>query len=73
VCATRFLTARNVPLSDGTNSIQAATSATTLAGNSPTSDTVTDVALDTSLNVAYTYRMPGVRGTPAMLRMPKAT
>jgi len=55
----RFFIARNVPLSSGTNSLEAATSATTLAGNSPSSDTVTDVALDTSLNVSYTYNANG--------------
>jgi RHS repeat-associated protein len=56
----RFFIARNVPLSDSaTNSIVASTTATTLAGNAPSSDTVQNVALDQSLDVAYTYDANG--------------
>jgi RHS repeat-associated protein len=55
----RFFIARNVPLSEGTNSVEADTDADTLADHSPSSDTVTDVALDTSLNVSYTYNANG--------------
>ena len=55
-----FFIARNVPLNDGTNnSIVASTYAETLADHSPSSDTVSDVALDTSLNVSYTYDANG--------------
>ena len=55
----RFFIARNVPLTQETNSIEASTDATTLADHSPSSDTVQSVKLDTSLNVSYTYDANG--------------
>ncbi|MBN1917558.1 MAG: RHS repeat-associated core domain-containing protein [Verrucomicrobia bacterium] len=55
----RFFIARSVPLQNGDNSLVASTSATTLAGNEPTSDTVEDVALDTSISESYTYSANG--------------
>lgn len=57
----RFFIARNVPLnSSPNNTIVASTTATTLADHDAVgSDTVTNVALDTSLDVAHTYDANG--------------
>ncbi|MBN1917557.1 MAG: RHS repeat-associated core domain-containing protein [Verrucomicrobia bacterium] len=49
-----FFIARNVALQNGDNTLVASTSEDTLAGNSLSSDTVEDVALDTSIDEDYT-------------------
>ena len=56
----RFFIARNVPLNNSTtNSIVASTDAETLADHSPSSDTVQNVKLDTSLDEDYVYDANG--------------
>jgi RHS repeat-associated protein len=56
----RFFIARNVPLNDSaSNSIVASTTATTLAGNTPSSDTASSVKLETSIDDEYTYNANG--------------
>jgi hypothetical protein len=56
----RFFIARNVELEDGdSNQLAASTSATTLAGNSPSSSTVLDVALATNVLWTYSYSANG--------------
>jgi RHS repeat-associated protein len=56
----RFFVARSVPLEDSaSNSIVASTTATTLAGHSPSSDTVTSVALDSNVMWTFSYNANG--------------
>ncbi|MBN1917555.1 MAG: RHS repeat-associated core domain-containing protein, partial [Verrucomicrobia bacterium] len=55
----RFFIARNVPLSDGANALEAETDAETLAGNSPSSDTVLNVELDTNILWTMNYNANG--------------